>query len=193
MRRCSRTILLPLSPVQLLALTYLYSQSSWTGWRVSPRWEREKLQCTLLVTVDDFVGPGAFVRVFFFFSIFINVVYQHPAHSSPPYHLPTLTRVFSTNTNRGSNSKTQIILAIEAIHTSKKLNRRSAAKAYKTLESTLRLKMNGHTSLRERRPATHKLTESEEKVILRYIFDLDSKGFAPRLAGMEELLESRGG
>ena len=90
----------------------------------------------------------------------------------------------------------RIILAIEAIRTSKKLSRRSAAKIYKVPESTLRLRMNGHTSLDDRPPPNAKLNELEKKVILRYILDLDARGFAPRLASVEDmanlLLESRG-
>jgi hypothetical protein len=42
-----------------------------------------------------------------------------------------------------------------------------------------------------------KLTELEEEVILRNILELDTRGFAPRLAGVEDIanyiLESRGG
>ena len=90
----------------------------------------------------------------------------------------------------------RIILAIEAIRTSKNLSRRAAAKIYQVPESTLRSRMNGHTSLCERRPANHKLTELEEEVIVRYILDMDTRGFAPRLAGVEDMadyiLESRG-
>ena len=91
----------------------------------------------------------------------------------------------------------RIILAIKAIRTSKKLSRRSAAKIYKVPKSTLRLRMNGHTSLHERRPASHKLTNLEEEVILQHILDMDARGFAPRLASVEDManyiLESRGG
>jgi len=91
----------------------------------------------------------------------------------------------------------RIILAIEAIRTSKKLSRRSAAKIYKVPESTLRLRMNGHTSLHERRPASHKLTNLEEEVILQHILNMDARGFAPRLASVEDManyiLESQGG
>ena len=32
-----------------------------------------------------------------------------------------------------------------------------------------------------------KLTELEEEVIIRNILDLDSRGFAPRLAGVEDI------
>jgi hypothetical protein len=91
----------------------------------------------------------------------------------------------------------RIILAIEAIRTAKKLSRRSAAKIYNVPESTLRLRMNGHTTLHERPPPNLKLNNLEEEVIIRYILDLDIRGFAPRLAGVEDManyiLESRGG
>jgi hypothetical protein len=57
--------------------------------------------------------------------------------------------------------------------------------------------MNGYTSIRDRRLVVQKLTELEEEVIVQYILDLDSRGFAPRLAGVEDivnyLLETRGG
>jgi len=91
----------------------------------------------------------------------------------------------------------RIILAIEAIRTSKKLSRRSAAKIYKVPETTLRHRMTGLTARNETRPNRQKLSELEEGVLIRYILDLDSRGFAPRLAGVEDManyiLESRGG
>jgi hypothetical protein len=70
-------------------------------------------------------------------------------------------------------------------------------KVYNVPRSTLRDRMNGRTTLSERRPPAQKLTELEESVLLQYILDLDSRGFAPRLAGVEDIanyiLESRGG
>jgi hypothetical protein len=91
----------------------------------------------------------------------------------------------------------RIILAIEAIRTSKILSRRKAAEIYNIPESTLRLRMNSATPLPERRPAVQKLTEMEEEIIVLHIFDRDSRGFSPRLAEVEDitnyLLEARGG
>ena len=91
----------------------------------------------------------------------------------------------------------RIILAIEAIRTSKSLSRRKAAKIYNVPESTLRDRMTGRIPLNERRPAVHKLTKLEEEVIVRKILELDSRGFAPRQASVEDManfiLESRGG
>jgi hypothetical protein len=91
----------------------------------------------------------------------------------------------------------RIILAIETIRTSKKLSRRAAAKIYNIPETTLRDRMTGRTPRRELRVNCLKLTELEEEVLVRYILDLDTRGFAPRLAGVEDManyiLESRGG
>jgi hypothetical protein len=53
----------------------------------------------------------------------------------------------------------KINLAIEAIQTSKKLNRQKAAKLYNIPFSTLNDRMNGHLPLRERRPANTKLSK----------------------------------
>ena len=91
----------------------------------------------------------------------------------------------------------KIILAIEAIRTSKRLSRRKAAKLCGVPFSTLNDRMNGHLPLPERRPANIKLSKLEEEVIIRNILELDSRGFAPRIAGVEDManyiLESRGG
>jgi hypothetical protein len=129
------------------------------------------------------------------------VVYQYPAHIST---LRTL-REFSTlvfqhafylSTMQVQTQEARIVLAIEAIRTSKrKLSRRKAAEIYNVPESTLRLRMNGATSIRDRRPAVQKLTELEEELIVRHVFDRDSRGFSPRLADVEDmanhLLETR--
>jgi hypothetical protein len=56
----------------------------------------------------------------------------------------------------------RIILAIEAIRTSKKLSRRKAVKIYEVPESILYPRINGSAPLSERRPAAQNLTELEE-------------------------------
>src|SRR5450432_4690838 len=91
----------------------------------------------------------------------------------------------------------RIILAIEAIRTSQKLTLTATAKIYDIPRSTLRDRMKGRTTIHDRRPSNQKLTELEEIVLLRYILDLDERGFAPRLASVEDianyLLNARGG
>ena len=93
--------------------------------------------------------------------------------------------------------ESRIIMAMEAIQTSKKrMSRWAAAKLYDVLETTLRARITGRPPRPEERPNCHKLTDLEEEVLIRYILDLDSRGFAPRLEGVENmanfLLESRG-
>jgi helix-turn-helix, Psq domain len=91
----------------------------------------------------------------------------------------------------------RIILAIEAIQMNQKLTPSAAAKIYNVPRSTLRDRIKGRTPLHERRPPAQKLTDLEEIVLLRYILDLDERGFAPRLASVEDmanyLLNTRGG
>jgi predicted HTH domain antitoxin len=60
----------------------------------------------------------------------------------------------------------RIILAIEAIRTSKKLSCRSAAKLYNIPRATLGHRMAGRTPQRELKANCHKLTELEETVLL---------------------------
>ena len=93
--------------------------------------------------------------------------------------------------------ESKIILAIEAIRMSKKLSRRKAAKIYEVPFSTLNNKINGRTSLCESRPAITNLTILEEEVIVQNLLDMDSRGFVPWLASVEDManyiLKSRGG
>jgi hypothetical protein len=48
--------------------------------------------------------------------------------------------------------------------------------------------MNGRTPLNERRLGAQKLSELVEEVIIRNILDIDSKGFTPRLASVEDVV-----
>jgi hypothetical protein len=57
--------------------------------------------------------------------------------------------------------------------------------------------MAGQTPRNETRSNCHKLNELEEETLVRYILDLNLRGFVPRLASVEDManyiLESRGG
>jgi hypothetical protein len=56
--------------------------------------------------------------------------------------------------------------------------------------------MNGRTLIYKYRPGASKLIKLEKEVIIQNILDIDTKRFAPRLAGVEDIanyiLESRG-
>ena len=91
----------------------------------------------------------------------------------------------------------QIILAIEAICMSKNLKPYCAAKIYNMPEQTLCRRIAGIPSCTEFRPTGCKLTNLEEEVLIERILDLDSRGFSPGLAGVEDManyiLQSQGG
>ena len=90
----------------------------------------------------------------------------------------------------------RIILAIEAIQSSQKLSRRKAAELYNVPETTLRHRINGMQPRDEIRANSYLLIFIEEDIIVKYILDLDKRGFLPRMAGVKDmanlLLESRG-
>ena len=84
--------------------------------------------------------------------------------------------------------ESRIIMAMEAIQTSRKrMSRRAAAKLYDVPETTLRDRITGRPARQDVRPNRHKLTNLEEEVLIQYILDLDSRGFAPRLDGVEDI------
>ena len=62
---------------------------------------------------------------------------------------------------------------------------------------TLRDRRAGKPARRDCQPNSKKLTELEEEVIVRYILDLDTRGFAPTYAAVrdmaDKLLAARGG
>jgi hypothetical protein len=60
----------------------------------------------------------------------------------------------------------RIILAIEAIRSSKKINRSNTTKIYDILYSILTDRINSRTPIYKRRPGASKLTELEEEVII---------------------------
>ncbi len=85
------------------------------------------------------------------------------------------------------SKETRITLAIEAIYTTKKMSIRQAAKIYNLFKSLLRDRMKGMTLLIEKYNGRCRLTLAEEETLLRYILDLDSQGFAPRIDGVEDI------
>ncbi|APA07651.1 hypothetical protein sscle_03g024210 [Sclerotinia sclerotiorum 1980 UF-70] len=94
------------------------------------------------------------------------------------------------------SKEARIILAIEAIQKSKNLTVGKAAKIYKVPRTTLRDRMGGRIHRLETRANNLNLTEKEEEVLIQYIIDMDERGFAPKLSGVEDManyiLESRG-
>ena len=77
--------------------------------------------------------------------------------------------------------ETRIVLAIETICTTKNLSVRRAAQVYEVSESTIHNRIKGCLPKAEKRNIQYILTENKEETLVRYVFDLDSRGFSPRL------------
>ena len=86
--------------------------------------------------------------------------------------------------------ESRIILAIEAICTTKKISIRHAAKTYNVPEASIRHRISGRTPKSETRNGRHQLTPAEEETLVRYILDLDTRGFPPRIRGVEDMANS---
>jgi hypothetical protein len=58
---------------------------------------------------------------------------------------------------------------------------------YKVPENIFRDQITSRTPCNNTRPAIQNLTETEKQVIINYILDLDSRGFSPRQANIEDI------
>jgi hypothetical protein len=122
-----------------------------------------------------------------------NVVYQYLAlintlRFSPTFPTHQLYNVLSLQPRMSEQSKeAHIILTIKALRENPKLKCKVVARSFRVPESTLHSRINGHLTLSERRLAMQKMTDLEEQVILKRILDLDSRGFAPQIAGVEDM------
>ena len=86
-----------------------------------------------------------------------------------------------------SNREGKIQLALSAYSTRQFRSLRHAAEAFNVPHATVARRYNGITHRLDTRNAQHKLTATEEQTIVRYILDLDSRGFAPRLCEVADM------
>jgi hypothetical protein len=89
-----------------------------------------------------------------------------------------------------------IQLALTSLNASQIQSTRRAATIFEVPKSTLIDRRAGKPARRDCQPNSKKLTELEEEVIVRYILDLDERGFAPTYAAVrdmaDKLLAARG-
>jgi hypothetical protein len=80
-------------------------------------------------------------------------------------------------------------MAMEANRSTKKNELFARCQRANVPESTLRdrITSNGRTPLSEYQPKGHNFTKLEEEVLVLHIVDMDERGFAPRLAGVEDM------
>jgi len=97
---------------------------------------------------------------------------------------------------QSSSSEADIYIAISAIDSKQILTERCAAETFDVPRTTLQRRRAGKPARRDCLPNSKKLTELEEEVIVRYILDLDQRGFAPTYAAVrdmaDKLLAARG-
>ncbi|KAL2885147.1 hypothetical protein HOO65_080097 [Ceratocystis lukuohia] len=86
-----------------------------------------------------------------------------------------------------SINEANINLALQALKKDRKLSPHRASAIYKVSYRTLPRRCNGTPSRRDTIPKSRRLSDLEEQIIVQFILDLDSRGFPPRLHGVEEM------
>ena len=80
-----------------------------------------------------------------------------------------------------------MILAVQTVRNDPVMTVRRVISIFNVPESTVRDRMKGKRARGDVRANNTRLTELEEKTLVRYILDLDSRGFTPRLHDMEDM------
>src|SRR5688500_6123798 len=88
------------------------------------------------------------------------------------------------------SNEARILLALQALQNNPKLSLRRAATIYKVPFETLRRRHHGMQSRSNIIPKSRRLSDLEEQIIVRFVLDLDSRGFPSRLRFVEELANS---
>ena len=101
--------------------------------------------------------------------------------------LYTLHQFFPLPNIPPTSKEARVILALEAIRNDGKLSLRAAAKLYDVPESTLRYRHSSKPARRDSPTNSKKLTQSEEKALVQYILELDTRSFPPRLCSIEDI------
>jgi hypothetical protein len=85
------------------------------------------------------------------------------------------------------SKEARLKIAIKDLYRSEFQSVLAAAKAYNLPRTSLVSRMSRVTSRADSRNAAHKLEEAEEEVLVWRVLNLDSRGFSPRIADIEEM------
>ena len=83
------------------------------------------------------------------------------------------------NTTKLAQKEGRIVLAVQAFKLGHFRSLRATARAYDVPESTLRSRIKGVMTRRDTRPASSKLTQTEEATLVEWILSMDRRGLAP--------------
>src|SRR4051794_25170427 len=84
----------------------------------------------------------------------------------------------------------RVNLAIQSLKLGQFQSQRSAARALNACPKTLERRLDGVPSRLDCTANSRILSNLEEEVIVEYILDLDSRGFAPNLSHVREMANS---
>jgi hypothetical protein len=108
---------------------------------------------------------------------------SRPPHQfSALYQLLTLMALPTQVQTRSDEADIQ--LTISSLNREQFNSERNAIHTFNVPRSTLRNRRAGKPAQRDCQPNSKKLTQLEEEVIVRYILDLDQRGFAPTYAAI---------
>ena len=93
--------------------------------------------------------------------------------------LHTLVNMSPPNTTHLVHQEGRITLAIEALNQGHCKSVRAAAELFDVPRSTLQYRINKHPARRDTRPASCKLTETEESTLVQWILSMDERGLPP--------------
>jgi hypothetical protein len=94
------------------------------------------------------------------------------------------------STTRILLNEADIQLAISSIKSHQIQSNCRAAAVYNVSERTIRRWRAGTLARRDCQPNLKKLTQLEEEVVVKYILDLDLRGFAPTYAAVRDMANS---
>jgi hypothetical protein len=86
-----------------------------------------------------------------------------------------------------SQKEGRLLMAIEALKKDPQLGIATVTKIYNVIRSTLRLRLSGILSRNDISANLRKFTDSEEKVIIQYIIDLNLRAFLSRISDVEDM------
>ena len=86
-----------------------------------------------------------------------------------------------------TSKESRVILALQALQNDENLSILAAAKIYNVNRMTLTRRRAGKPARHNTTPKSRRLTDSEEKAIVQYIIELDTRSFPPRLRGVEDM------